>query len=164
MSPGNAFTPEAHAVYYLRNVDSFPRGPRQMKKTTNRRNANRILWIEAIGFIFLILLSWLDELLGLPYLLFGGAHEMVWRESVIETISIAIVWLVVDISTRKILRRFKYLEDLLTMCAWCRKLEHGGEWLSLEDYCSKELDVDISHGMCPQCGRQLLGASAAEEA
>ncbi|MEP6822606.1 MAG: hypothetical protein ABI946_09685 [Chthoniobacterales bacterium] len=128
-----------------------------MKTTNNKRNADWILWVEGAGFVFLIALTWVDELLGLPYLLFGGAHTMIWRESAIETISIALVWLVVDIATRKILRRFKYLEDLLTMCAWCRKLEHAGEWLSLEDYCSKELGVDISHGMCPKCGRQLLG-------
>lgn len=127
-----------------------------MDASINKRTANKILWIECVGFSLLILLSWLDELLRLPYLLFGGPRQQIWRESALESIAIALVWLVVYIATRKMLRRFQYLEGLLTMCAWCRKFEHGGEWLSLEDYCAKELGIDISHGMCPKCGRQLL--------
>ncbi|MEP6810607.1 MAG: hypothetical protein ABI992_10220 [Chthoniobacterales bacterium] len=131
--------------------------------TPNKRNARRILWIESIGFIFLVALSWVDELLGLPGRLFGGAWQMNWRESALESIAIGLVWLVVYGVTRKIVRRFRYLEDLLTMCAWCRKLEYEGDWLSLEDYCVKELGIDLSHGLCPKCGRQLLGEPSAPE-
>jgi hypothetical protein len=127
-----------------------------MQPTRNKRTAERILWIECLGFSSLILLSWVDELFRLPHLFFGGAQQPLWRESAIESIAIALVWLVVYTATRKVLRRFQYLEDLLTMCAWCRKLEYGGEWLSLEDYCTKELGIAVSHGICPKCGRQLL--------
>ena len=130
--------------------------------TKNKRTAETILWIECLGFSLLILLSWVDELFRLPYLLFGGPQQRIWRESVMESIAIAIVWLVVFVATRKVLRRFRYLEGLLTMCAWCRKLEHGGDWVSLEDYCARELGVDISHGMCPKCGRQLLEGKVVE--
>jgi len=127
-----------------------------MRQKRNRRIAEKILWIECIGFSLLITLSWLDELIGLPHLLFGGPYQPNWHESAIESIAISLVWLVVYGTTRQILRRFHYLEELLTMCAWCRKFQHGKEWVSLEDYCVRELGVDISHGMCPQCGRNLM--------
>ena len=130
-----------------------------MQPTSNKRTARKILWIECLGFSLLILLSWLDELLGLPHLLFGLPQQGMWRESALESIAIALVWLVVYIATQNILRRFQYLEDMLMMCAWCRKLEHSGDWLSLEDYCVRELGVDISHGICPKCGRKSLGES-----
>ena len=133
-----------------------------MEPTRNKHTAQKILWIECLGFSFLILLSWVDELLRLPHLLFGGPQQTMWRESVLESIAIALVWLAVYGATRKVLRRFRYLEEMLTMCAWCRKLQHGGEWLSLEDYCAKELGIDISHGMCPKCGRQLIEGKAGE--
>ncbi|MGZ5002531.1 MAG: hypothetical protein ACXWBM_04990 [Chthoniobacterales bacterium] len=129
-----------------------------MQPTANKRTAEKILWIECIGFSLLILLSWLDELIGLPHLLLGGTANPNWRESAIESIAIAFVWLIVYGTTRQILRRFRYLEDLLMMCSWCRKLQHGSEWMSLEDYCTRELGVDISHGICPQCGRNLMNA------
>ena len=80
-----------------------------------------------------------------------------WRESALESIAIGMVWLIVYGMTRQILRRFRFLENLFTMCAWCRKLQRGEEWVSLEDYCARELGVDITHGICPQCGRNLLG-------
>jgi hypothetical protein len=127
-----------------------------MQRTRNKRTARAIVSIECIGFSCLVLLTWVDELLRLPHRVFGGPQQTNWRESALESLAILLVWLAVYTATQRVLRRFKYLEDLLTMCAWCRKLEHGGEWMSLEAYCAKELGVDISHGICPKCGRQLL--------
>jgi hypothetical protein len=128
-----------------------------MKKKANRSSARRILWIEGIGFSLIILLSWVDELLGLPHLLFGVTPHPDWREAAIESLITLVIWLVVYLATQRVLRRFLFLENLLTMCAWCRKLQQDEHWVSLEDYCRKELGADISHGLCPECGRQLLG-------
>lgn len=127
-----------------------------MKRSHNRRTADTILWIECVGFALIILLSWVDELLGLPHLLFGGVTQPNWRESALESLVTVTVWLFVYTATRRVLRRFRYLEELLTMCGWCRKLKSDGKWFSVEDYCSRELGVDISHGICPGCGRRLL--------
>ncbi len=133
-----------------------------MKSTKNGRGAEKILWIECVGFSLLILLSWLDELASLPHLIFGGPQQPMWQEAALESIAISSVWLVVFVLTRRILQRSRFLEKMLTMCAWCRKFEQSGEWVSLENYCATELGLDISHGMCPKCGRQLLGERTAE--
>jgi hypothetical protein len=127
-----------------------------MKTNRKRRALSSILWIECVGFTVIIVLSWVDELINLPQRFFGSAYKSNWRESALESLVACIVWLVVFLATRRVLRRFRHLEDLLTMCAWCRKLHYREDWVSLEDYCMKELGVDVSHGMCPECGRQLL--------
>ena len=132
-----------------------------MKAKSNKRTAHSILWIECLGFSLIILLSWLDELLGLPHLLFGYAHRPDWHESAFESLVAASVWLVVYAMTRRVLRRFQYLEDMIMMCAWCRKVEQRDDWVSLEHYCAQELGVDLSHGICPKCGRQALGDNSA---
>jgi len=135
-----------------------------MNASRNKQTARTILWIECIGFVLIILLSWLDEFLQLPSRLLGAPpHLPAWRESAMESILTLSVWLVVFEATRRVLRRFHYLEDMLTMCSWCRKLDRAGDWLSLEDYCVKELGVDISHGICPSCGRRLMNMDAPVE-
>ena len=123
---------------------------------TNKRRAHQILWIECIGFLLIIVLSWLDEIVQLPRLIFGGAELPNWRESALESIVALLVWLFVFTRTRRVLKRFTYLEDQLRMCAWCRKLETQGEWLSLEDYLHKELGLETLDGICAGCGRQVM--------
>jgi hypothetical protein len=44
------------------------------------------------------------------------------------------------------------------MCGWCRKLKRRGDWVSLEDYLTKELGVETSLGICTNCGRRVFPA------
>lgn len=115
-----------------------------------------ILWYETAGFALIILLSWLDELLNLPFLIFGGVPHSEWRESALETVIILAVWVVVISLTRTILKRLHYLEGLLRMCAWCRKVNDGDEWVSTEEFFSRKFSMQTSHGMCPACAEKTL--------
>lgn len=122
----------------------------------NKRRASQVLWIECLGFALLLTLSWLDELIRLPQLIFGGVTVPNWHEAAIESFAIVVVWILVFVATRRVLKRFYYLEDQLQMCAWCRKLKREGDWVSLEDYLTKELGVETSHGICSNCGRRVF--------
>ncbi len=54
------------------------------------------------------------------------------------------------------LGRVKTLSGLLPMCASCRKIrDKQGLWHSLELYIRKHTEADFSHGICPDCRRQL---------
>lgn len=119
-------------------------------------HSHRILWYEAAGFLTIILLSWVDELLDLPYRLFGSTPHSEWRESAVETLVVLLVWAVVFRLTRAMLRRLHYLEGLLRMCAWCRKVDCGSAWVSVEEYFTRKLDTKTSHGMCPDCAAKAL--------
>ncbi len=64
-----------------------------------------------------------------------------------------ILWVAITVilSTRKLLDRLHYLEGFLRVCAWCRKVDHDGHWLTLEGYFNQRFNTKTSHGMCPEC-------------
>jgi hypothetical protein len=115
----------------------------------------KIYGIEAIGFSAIIALSWADELIGLPGVIWGGPASSNWREAALETFVTLLVWLSVHIVTRKLMTRLRYLEEFLIVCAWCRKIGHKNEWIPIEEYFARHLDTKTSHGICPECARKL---------
>lgn len=122
---------------------------------SNTKNPRRILWYENIGFLAMILLSWANELLDLPKHILGGSTHTNWRESVIETLLILIVWGAVHAVTRSLMTRLFYLEDFLQICAWCRRIGHDDEWLPVEKFFAKGFDVKTTHGICPDCAKKM---------
>ena len=57
---------------------------------------------------------------------------------------------------KKSLDEIKTLTGLLPMCANCHKIrDDQGYWSKVETYIRKHLDVDISHGICPECVKKL---------
>lgn len=125
----------------------------------NERSPSRIYEIEALGFLAMIALSWANELIGLPGILFGGPVTLNWHEATLETIVAALVWLMVFLMTRKVLKRLRYLEEFLRVCAWCHKVGHQNEWMPIEDYFGRHLDTRTTHGICPTCARKLVNES-----
>lgn len=48
------------------------------------------------------------------------------------------------------------LKSLIPICAKCKKIRNDkGYWESVERYISEKLDVTFSHGLCPDCLREL---------
>ena len=118
------------------------------------QKTRRILWYQAAGFLTIIALSWLDELLSLPSVLFGGMAHSNWRESAMETVVIMLVWIPSFVLTRRLLARLFYLENFLRICAWCRKIGHQDQWLPIEEYFSRGFAIETSHSICPECARE----------
>ena len=78
-------------------------GHRSQIAAINRKKTQRILWYESIGFILLIVLSWLNELISLPHLLFGSGEHSNLHEAIMETSVLFLVWAVVFLFTRRLL-------------------------------------------------------------
>ena len=61
-------------------------------------------------------------------------------------------------------------ERLLRHCAWCDRLEVGGEWLDLEAIGSGQVQIATAlihrstHGICPDCLQRTLAEGEAERA
>jgi PAS domain S-box-containing protein len=55
------------------------------------------------------------------------------------------------------LGQVKTLSGLLPICAYCKKIrdEHG-EWHQMEAYVMRRVDVEFSHGACPDCFAKLM--------
>jgi GAF domain-containing protein len=52
-----------------------------------------------------------------------------------------------DQDVRTELERLHRLREIVRMCAWTRRLEWGGEWLSVESYLDRRFGIQVSHGI-----------------
>ncbi len=54
------------------------------------------------------------------------------------------------------LARVKTLNGLLPICSSCKKIrDDQGYWQQIERYISKHSEVEFSHGICPECMKEL---------
>src|SRR5438477_12704537 len=125
--------------------------PEVSRESATRRRSSTIVVYEILGFVAIIALSWINELLGLPSLIIGTDHLGGWHESLLETSIILLVAIPVVILTRRLVVRLHYLEEFLRLCAWCRKLHLDGEWVPVEEFVQRKFDTQTSHGICPTC-------------
>lgn len=115
-----------------------------------------MLWYECFGFGLILLLSWLNKVVDLPSLVVGGElHASKWRDSAIETVLILLIWTFVHSLTRRLMARLHYLEGMLRVCAWCRKVGQGERWVRLEEYFAEDFQIGTTHGVCPECLKKL---------
>ena len=126
----------------------------------NQQAQSRVLWYQSLGFLVIIALSWLDELVSLPSLLFGGAPTTPnWHEAALESAVAFAVWVAVFLVTRRLLRRLYYVERFIRVCSSCRRVSDSDEWLPMEEYFAKGFDQRTSHALCLDCAHSRLDAS-----
>lgn len=54
------------------------------------------------------------------------------------------------------LSEVKVLTGLLPICAWCKKIrDDTGYWDQIESYIQSRTDAKFTHGICPDCARNL---------
>ena len=112
----------------------------------------KILLYQSLGFLAIIVLSWMDDLLNLPTLIFSGNYFVVnFREIILKVLFIFTVWLLVNLSTRRMLEHVKYLEGFMRVCAWCRRIDYQGRWMPLEEFLQQGFDTPTTHGICHKC-------------
>ena len=57
---------------------------------------------------------------------------------------------------REALGRVKTLFGLLPMCAGCKKIrDDQGYWKQVEDYIESHSEAECTHGLCPDCFKNL---------
>jgi len=113
---------------------------------------SKVVIYQNLGFLAVIVLCYLDELLKLPTLIFSNhPFAFVYRRSTLEMLLFLGVWLLVSNSTRRLLQRVRQLEGFLRVCAWCRRIDYKGEWMRLEDFMEQGFDTPTTHGICPEC-------------
>lgn len=127
---------------------------------------SKVMLYQSVGFIAIIALIFLDELLALPSLIFGENSLISdFRETSLKMLLILTVWFVVAGSTRRILARVRYLERFMRICAWCHHIDFKGQWVSLEDFLQRGFDTPTTHGICPIClAKQQAAIRKAKEA
>jgi CHASE3 domain sensor protein len=48
-----------------------------------------------------------------------------------------------------LLHRLEKAESLARVCAWSNRIEHDGQWLSLEEYLNRRFSIDTTHTISP---------------
>lgn len=121
---------------------------------------SRVVLYQNLGFLGLILLCFLDELIKLPSLIFSDhPFAFVYRRTTLEMLLILAVWFLVSASTRRVLERIRYLEKFMRVCAWCRRINYHGEWMRLEEFIRLGFDTPTTHGICAECLNQQRAAA-----
>ncbi|HEX3628196.1 MAG TPA: hypothetical protein VH280_22530 [Verrucomicrobiae bacterium] len=120
-----------------------------MKKSLPLR---RVLLYQHFGFLTIIIICWLNELLKLPSLIFSEhPFAFFFRKSTVDILLVLGVWLIVSGVTRRLLQRLRYLEEFLRVCSWCRRIDYKGDWVPLEEFMQQGFDTPTTHGICPTC-------------
>lgn len=137
-----------------------------MQTARKKDITRRVILYEAMAFLTIILLIWLDEILDIPHAMLGGeATPINWRESLFESIAIILLAVVTLGITRQVFKKMKYLEGILPVCASCKKIrDDKASWHQIEEYIRDRSAVDFSHGICPDCARKLYPELFKEEA
>jgi hypothetical protein len=111
-----------------------------------------IVLYQNLGFLGIMILCYLDELLKLNSLVFWeNPFAYLFRRSTLEILLVLTVWFLVSTSTRRILDRIRYLEKFMRVCAWCRQINFQGEWIPLEEFMQRSFDTPTTHGICKVC-------------
>jgi hypothetical protein len=116
----------------------------------------RSLLLEAAGFLLIVAIIWMDEIFDLPHLLLGATPTPLrmgegWLESVL---TVAVGTVIVSITYRAF-RRIEYLESLVVMCAWCRRVRAEDEWLTVEAFLARQHNAHTTHGICEGCAARI---------
>jgi hypothetical protein len=117
----------------------------------DKRRTPQIIILEIIGFLAIVAISWVNELLGLPGWLFGGGHRVNWPESLLETAIVTLVAIPVILMTQRLILHMHYLEEFVRVCGWCKKLNVRGDWVPVEEFFERKFETPTSHGICPAC-------------
>ena len=131
-----------------------------------------------IAFVFPVALAaWFDGLghalglaIALPLVRLGFVLDL-WTVPWTDAHSIAnavvrvsVLSLVAALTTRvaeqhrALGRKVAMLERILPICSFCKKIRTEEQsWQPLESYLHAHTDIALSHGLCPDCARQLYG-------
>jgi hypothetical protein len=125
----------------------------------NSPQLTRIVLYQNLGFLSIVILCFLDELIQLPSLIFSDhPFAFLFRRSTLNFLFTLAIWFVVSSSTRRIMQHVHYLEKFLRVCAWCRRINYQGEWMRLEEFMQQGFDTPTTHGICTECLRQQQAA------
>lgn len=112
----------------------------------------KVLVYQHVGFLLIIALTWLDELVVLPSMIFGDASlAFDLHNAALKMLVVLAVWFLMIGSTRRILSRVRYLEGFMRVCSWCRHVDYKGDWISMEELLEKGFHTPTTHGICPTC-------------
>jgi hypothetical protein len=124
---------------------------------TKRKILGRAIVIQIIGYVLLLFIIVGDELLDIPHILFRAPQTPVnTSEIAFETAAVVILGaFFVRISYGQ-LKRIRMLEGVLPICSMCKRIRSGVDWVTIEEYMTRNSEARLTHGICPECAEGLI--------
>ena len=107
-----------------------------------------ILGFIVIGFLIAALTCWITEYFDPPFS---------YGQVIIESMIIGVLGWITVYLVRRLIQRIKYLEGFLVICSSCKSAKINDRWTSIDDVITKNSELQLSHGLCPQCAVKLYG-------
>ena len=115
----------------------------------SKSDALKRLWkFEIAGFASIVIACWITEAFDPPFS---------YSQVMIQTLVILLVAIFVIRATNKLVRRIRYLEGFMHICAWCKRVRIDDAWSPIETLIGSTSSLTLSHGICPTCVKQLSG-------
>jgi hypothetical protein len=120
----------------------------------------RMLTVSQFAVVLLFLcLTIGNEIVDIPHYVLNDTpttHPQRLGEITIE-LSIFLIVTVVQIALFRILyKRIRLLEGFIPICANCKRIRNReNQWEQMEKYVTEHSLARFSHGICPDCARQL---------
>ena len=54
--------------------------------------------------------------------------------------------------------------DFIRVCAWCKRIEHDGKWISFDEFVKELHEERLTHGICNDCKTNVIDAEIKETA
>lgn len=120
--------------------------PPRPRDVPTRTLARRLVAREALGFGALLVLLGVDDLTEV-------GRSLPFRWGIVEALAAVGVALLTLASTRRLVKRLVFLEGLVSICMYCKRVRDGEAWVPVEGFVRRRSNVEFSHGMCPECFR-----------
>ena len=120
----------------------------------------RIITISQLTiFLLLLCLTLGNEIIDIPHYVFHDAPTLYSQrtgEIIIELSIFSIVMVFEAALLKNLYKRIRLLEGFIPICANCKKIKSAeDQWEQIEKYITQHSLAQFSHGICPDCARQL---------
>ncbi len=130
-----------------------------MKSKTLR---NLIIAQLTVVFLFLCLTLG-NQVLDISHYIFDDPptlYSQRFGEVLVEILIFCIIITIQMVLFYKLSKRIRILEGLLPICANCKKIRNTeDQWDQVEKYITQHSLARFSHGICPDCAKQLYSES-----
>ena len=120
----------------------------------------RMLTISQLTiFLLFMCLTLGNEIIDIPHYVFHDAPTLYSQrtgEIIIELSIFSIVMVFEAALLKNLYKRIRLLEGFIPICANCKKIKNTeDQWEQIEQYITKHSLAQFSHGICPDCAREL---------
>jgi hypothetical protein len=115
-----------------------------------------IAFWQLLTFIILIMLVWLNELQDGAAVFFHNTPD---KFNIFRACTLTAAVLIAAIITigNTYLQQRRVLKSLIAVCSNCHRVRINDEvWQKLEEYIGERSLLTFSHGLCPDCTKELM--------